>query len=237
MKLFRTLSALALILSLCLSAAAAEAGKVTVSGSAEVSAVTDHAIIHLGVRTRADTPSEAQADNNLRTDAVMKALTDTCGIAKEKIATSEFSIYTLSEWVEETGKERQYYQVMHEISVTVDQIDRTGAVIDACVTAGANIVNYVTFASSNMQEAYDQALQAAVADAQRKAELIAAAAGMKLGAIETITTLGGGSDVYNNTFSLARGEEAPEAADTKLAPGMQRTSATVTITWTLEENE
>ncbi len=219
---------------MCLAGAVAEGAVVTVSGTAQVSAPTDRAVIHLGVHTRADTPSEAQRENNQRTEAVMQALTESCGIAMDKIATSNFSIYTMSEWVSDKESEKMYYQVVHDLSVTVLNIDQTGSVIDACVAAGANVINYVSFESSGIQAAYDQALGEAFADAKRKAELIAAAAGMKLGDVQSISTQGSGEGVYNNTFRLkADAEEDAGASATQLSPGTQHTSATVTVTWSM----
>ena len=233
MRHMRKLIAITLLLALCMSAAAlSEDATVTVSGSAQVSVATDHAIIHLGVRTRAETPSEAQKENKQRTDSVMKALTEECGIPEDKIATSSYSIYTMSEWEDIFGREKLYYQVMHQLSVTVADIDKAGAVIDICVEAGANNIDYVSFESSNMKEAYDKALKEAIADAKRKAELIADTTGMQLGDLKSVTTNGSG-DVYDNTFRMAEASEDAALGETKLAPGMQNTSAYVTVTWTM----
>ena len=226
--------ALLLALALCLSAAALGEGTVTVTGTAEVSAPTDHAVIRLGVRTRAENPTDAQRENNLRTDAVMKALTETCGIAADKIATSDFSLYTYSEWVADGVPERTYYQVTHDLSVTVDDIDQAGAVIDACVAAGANAVNGVSFVSSGLQAAYDYALKEALADARRKAELIAEATGNHLGKLVSVSTVGGGSNIYDNSYRMEAAEATADGA-TKLAPGTQNTSASVTVTWALDD--
>ncbi len=231
MKNVLRILSLSVVLVLCLAnAAMADDATVTVNGSAQVSVATDHAIIHLGVRTRAENPSEAQKENKQRTESVMQTLTGECGIPEDKIATSSYSIYTMSEWEDSSGKEKLYYQVMHQLSVTVADIDKAGAVIDACVEAGANNIDYVSFESSNMKEAYDKALSEAIADAQRKAELIAGTSGMKLGSLKSVTTSGSG-DVYNNTFRMTEAAEDAAMGKTKLAPGMQNTSAYVTVTW------
>ena len=238
MKNVMRILALAAVLALCLAnAALADGATVTVNGSAQVNAPTDHAVIRLGITTRAETPSQAQTENNERAEAVMKALTEVCDIAEDKIATSYFSIYTMTDWNSVTGAEKTTYQAMHSLSVTVDDIDQAGAVIDACVAAGANNIENVSFESSTLKEAYDQALTEAVADAKRKAELLAAASGMKLGGIVSITTVGAGSDIYNNTFRFEKAAAEEASGDTKLAPGTQSTGATVTVTWELVKAE
>ena len=78
-----------------------------------------------------------------------------------------------------------------------------------------------------------QALQEAIADAKHKAELIATAVGMKLGDIGTVSIGGSGNDFYNNSFRFTAEEAADGAVATKLAPGTQATSATVSVTWKL----
>lgn len=237
MKTIMRILVLSAVLALCLNACAlADGPVVTVSGSAQVAVATDYANIHLGVRTRANTPSEALEENKVYTDSVMKTLTGQCGIPEDKIATSSFNIYTMSEWSDETGSEMQYYQMYHQLSVTVDNIDETGAVIDACVAAGANFVDYVSFESSGLKEAYDKALQEAFADAKRKAELIAETAGMKLGKIVSINASNIAGEFYDNTFRLSVEEDAGAGA-TKLSPGTQNTSAGVTVVWELEKKD
>ncbi len=232
MKTMMRAVALAAVLAVLMcSAALAETPTVTVSGSAQVAVNTDHAVIHMAIRTKADAPTDAQTENKQLTDAVMKALIEKCGIPLDRIATSGFSIYTLTEYVGLSNQEKMYYQVMHELSVTVADIDQTGEVIDTAVEAGANIINYVSFESSGMKEAYDKALQEAFADAKRKAELIAETAGMKLGNIVSISTANGGGEFYNNTFRMSLDEGPAEGAATKLAPGTQNTTAGVTAVW------
>ena len=77
MKNLLRILALAAVLALCLATAAlADGATVTVNGSAQVNAPTDHAVIRLGITTRAETPSQAQAENNERAEEVMKALTE-----------------------------------------------------------------------------------------------------------------------------------------------------------------
>ena len=230
MKKICSLLIIAALLLMC-SAALADAPLVSVSGSAQVSVATDHAVIHLGVRTKAETPTEAQAENKLRTAAVMKALTEDCGIPEDKIATSGFNIYTMSEWIDGTSTEKQFYQVQHQLSVTVADIDKAGYVIDRCVEAGANAIDYVSFEASDMKAAYDKALREAVVDARRKAELIAEAAGMKLGNLVSISTEDGGGEFYSNSFRMKAPAAEEAMGDTKLAPGTQNTSASVSATW------
>jgi len=71
--------------------------------------------------------------------------------------------------------------------VTIRQIAKVGDILDRLVTAGATDAGSVEFLHSELSKALDGAREAAVADARRKAELYAQAAGIKLGGVAWIT--------------------------------------------------
>ena len=71
--------------------------------------------------------------------------------------------------------------------MTIREIGRIGDVLDRVVAVGATDVGHVTFLVSDASKALDQAREAAIADARRKAEVYAKAAGLQLGRVEWIT--------------------------------------------------
>ena len=71
--------------------------------------------------------------------------------------------------------------------MTIREIGRIGDVLDRVVAVGATDVGPVTFLVSDAWKALDQAREAAIADARRKAEVYAKAAGLQLGRVEWIT--------------------------------------------------
>ena len=79
------------------------------------------------------------------------------------------------------------FSVSNQVSVTIRQIAKVGEVLDRLLTAGATDVGNIEFLHSDISKALDQARQAAVADARRKAELYAHAAGLTLGPVAWIT--------------------------------------------------
>ncbi len=66
----------------------------------------------------------------------------------------------------------------------IRQIDKVGEVLDHLVTAGVTDIGNVEFLVSEPSKALDQAREAAIADAQRKAEVYAHASGIQLGRVE-----------------------------------------------------
>jgi uncharacterized protein len=166
--------------------AALEAGLV-VTGDGSVSVPPDHARISSGVTTRAKTAREATDANTKQMTAIMAALRD-AGIAANDIKTSRFSIQPVYP-PPQPGVEQKVsgYSVSNQLDVTIRQIDKVGDVLDRLVSAGVTDVGNIAFLVGDTSKLLDQARTAAVADARRKADIYASAAGIKLGAVAFIT--------------------------------------------------
>jgi uncharacterized protein YggE len=79
------------------------------------------------------------------------------------------------------------FSASNEVNVKIRQLGSVGEVLDRLITGGATEVGNISFLHSDISQALDQARVAAVADARRKAELYAHAAGPTLGAVAWIT--------------------------------------------------
>jgi uncharacterized protein len=94
--------------------------------------------------------------------------------------------------------------------VTIHQVSKVGEILDKLVTAGATDVGNIEFLVSDPSKALDQAREAAVADARRKAELYARTSGFSLGRVAWITE--------NSGFEPPISLNAPRASIAKTAP-------------------
>jgi uncharacterized protein YggE len=74
------------------------------------------------------------------------------------------------------------YQVTNTVQITARKLDALGGILDAVVRSGANQMYGISFRVDEPEKLMDEARVAAVRDAGRKAEQIARAAGVKLGA-------------------------------------------------------
>ena len=161
--------------------------RVIVVGEGSVSAPPDYARIRSGVTTTAKTAKEATDANSRLMAAVTAALLDS-GIAQKDIQTSEFSIQPV--YVSPTPSAEPKlsgYRVSNQVDVTIRQISKVGEILDRLVTAGATDAGNVEFLLSDPSKVLDQAREAAVADARRKAELYARASGFSLGRVAFVT--------------------------------------------------
>ncbi|MEW6059225.1 MAG: SIMPL domain-containing protein [Actinomycetota bacterium] len=197
---------------------------VTVTGTAIIRSSPDKAVVTLGVRTQAESAQKAMEENADKMSRVMEALSD-AGLEEGDIATAWVNLYPN---YDEHGLVVVSYTAENQVDATVHDMDEVGEVIDTAVAAGANLAGGISFQLSDRDKGVDRALQAAVADARSKAEILAAAGGATLGSVISITETGAStsSPVYYR-------DEAVAAATTPVSPPTLETQVSVAVVWSL----
>ena len=234
----KKLIAITVALMIALSTAAALADtKITVSGTGEVRVSADTAVISLGVNARDKDVLKAQQKVNETIAAIRTALVDK-GVKEENINTDFINIYPLYDY---SGDQEQLsaYNASSTLAIKVTDMESVGALIDVCFAAGANTLNGISFSASDTEKAKTEAMKKAVADAKKKAEILAEASGLKISSIEIISE--GGVYSYQNNIGnvYAKGmddvvEEAEEDAGTVVQSAKLIVSASVSITFEAE---
>ena len=227
----RALSRIALVFSVMFAAPSALADAaprtLTVNGTGEVRAVPDQAPLSTGVVTQAATAAAALAANSRAMNAVFDTL-KRAGIAEKNIQTSNFSVSPQYGNPKPGGAQRiTGYQVSNTVTVTVIGLDKIGPAIDALVAAGSNQIDGPTFSLADPKPLLAKAREEAVKDATARAQTLAAAAGVTLGPIISISE-GGGE--YSPPQPLGRMMLAAKAP-TPIASGEESVSASVSIAW------
>ena len=193
---------------------------ITVAGNGAVTAVPDRATFAFGVETRAATATAALAANAKDAAATIAAL-EAAGAAAADIRTSQVSLSTVTN---ASGTAIVGYSASNDVTVATP-IGKAGALVDAAVAAGANSVSGPNLAVSQQDALYRQALGKAVADARAKAQTLADAAGLRLGAVQSIVEGAGATPV---PFAS---KAAPAAGAVPIEPGTQEIDASVTVTY------
>ncbi len=208
--------------ALALPALAAEK-LVTVTGQGTIAVAPDSAMIRIGVTSQGKTAKEASDTNAKQMTAVMAAIKNS-GIAERDIQTSRLS---LQPQYENKGGTTHLlgFRVTNQVTVTIHDIGRLPAILDRAIAAGANEMSGIEFVVSGQSKLLDQARDAAIADAHRKAALYAKAAGAKLGRVVAITEQGASAP--------PRPLAAMRAGAVPVAPGEQTLRATVTVSYEL----
>src|SRR5689334_11951731 len=148
--------------------------RVSVSGDSTVQAQPDTAIVTISVVNQATQASEAQQQNAAQTDAVVKALKAAVGTGAE-VKTSGYSLQPQRIYKEGQPPTITGYEARNSVTVTLSDLKKVGAVIDAAGQAGANDINGILFTLKQDRPALDRALSEATKEAVSKAQLIAQA--------------------------------------------------------------
>ena len=231
-KLISIILILALLLpcaALAETIAVAEGATITVTGSASVSLKADYARISVGVSTSDKTVEAAAQANNVAIAAVIEALKE-AGVAEEDIATSNYSVYAEYDYSSYTGQTLSGYNVNNQLTVIIRDMEHIGATLDKATAAGANNIYNIEFLSTLANDAQDEATVYAVQDAMRKAKLLAAAAGLKLGGIVSITEAAATYGLITRTYE----SKLDAAAGNSILPDDTSVSASVTIVFELK---
>lgn len=150
--------------------------KVAVTGDAIVQAQPDTAIITVSVVTQARTAIEAQQENASKSDAMIRALKNAAGVGAE-IKTSGYSLQPIRVYKEGQPPTITGYETRNSVTVTMPDLTKVGAVIDATALAGANDMTGISFTLRKDRPARDQALADATREALAKAQVLATALG------------------------------------------------------------
>jgi uncharacterized protein YggE len=196
---------------------------ISVTGQASVAVAPDHAQLRAGVTSQGASAREASESNAAAMTTVMAAL-KAAGIADRDIQTSRLSLQPISE-SDRAGPARiTGFRASNQVTVTVHAIDKLSELIDRLVAAGANEIAGIEFRVASPSQALDEARTKAIADARRKAEIYAQAAGVTLGKAVSISE--GGAIPLPVTRS-----DMTAALATIVAPGERTLTVTVNVSF------
>jgi len=153
--------------------------RVTVSGDSIVQAQPDTAIVTVSVVTQGKRAIDAQQENAAKSEAVVRALKAAAGPGAE-VKTSGYSLQPQRVYRENQPPTINGYEASNSVTVTLGDLTKVGAVIDATAQAGANDIAGISFTLRRDRPARDEALAQATQEAMGKARVIAQALGGRL---------------------------------------------------------
>jgi uncharacterized protein len=204
---------------------------ISVSGEANVSVVPDLAQVEGGVTSEAKTAREASEANNAAMGKMLLALKG-AGIDEKDYQTSRLSLQPqyASAAPNRSVPQVTGYRASNRVIIKVRDVTKVANVIDTLVSAGANEVGGINFIVTQASKALDEARTRAVADARRKAEIYAKAAGVTLGDPISISEEGAAPPVFRSKVAAPMAGSAP----TPVAPGEELLSIMVNVTWAIK---
>ena len=203
---------------------------ISVTGEATISVAPDSARIEAGITSDAKTAREASETNNVAMSKLLQAL-KAAGIDARDIQTSRLSLQPQYAPNRSGPSPVVGYRASNRVTVRIHDVSKVAGVIDTLVGAGANDIGNVNFEVSQASKLLDDAREKAVADARRKAEIYARAAGVTLGAPLSISE-GGGAPQPMFRAKMAAGMAA---SPTPIAQGEETLSVSVNVTWAIKQ--
>jgi hypothetical protein len=201
---------------------------ISVTGEARISVPPDLAQIDGGVTSEAKTAREASEANNAAMGKVLLALKG-AGIDEKDYQTSRLSLQPQSSPSRPgvpstiTG-----YRASNRVTIRLRDVAKVATVIDTLVGAGANDIGGINFMVAQASKLLDEAREKAIADARRKAEIYAKAAGVTLGAPLSISEGGAPAPIAFRRMAAGVPESAP------VAPGEETLQLSVSVSWAIK---
>jgi uncharacterized protein YggE len=161
---------------------------VSVTGTGKITVKPTIARINFGVSTHNDTANAAQTEN----DAIMAKITaalKAAGIKEEDIQTTGYSLQPRWVWDKTNEKNIQNgYDMNHNMTVIVRAIKDAGKTVSLIADNGANTVDGISFDvdDATLEQTKLAALDLAMANARKRADVVAKAAGKTILSVQTV---------------------------------------------------
>jgi uncharacterized protein YggE len=153
---------------------------IRVTGDGRVTAKPDRVQIDIGVTSRAAQSQDAAAQNARQVDAVLAAVRKAAG-PTAVLKTISYSLNPNYQYHPNGGEPTiEGYTALNVVQVTLDELGKIGAVIDAATQSGANHVQGIQFTLRDQDAVRAEALREAALRARAEADVLAAALGLKV---------------------------------------------------------
>jgi len=213
---------------------------ITVSGTGEIYAKPDLALVDFSVVTEKTTVAEAIKENTRKMNAVIDSVKKQ-GVEDKDLKTTGFYIYPRYEYRAAEGSEMSLYpsgkrvlagyEITQSLEVKIRDMAKIGNIIQTAIDNGANQVGDLQFTMDKQDELKAQARKEAIEKAKAKAREMASQLGVKLVRIVNFNEAGGAAIMYGLPEGIGGGGET-EAP--KIETGANKTEVTVSITYEID---
>jgi uncharacterized protein len=207
---------------------------IIVTGEAVEEVAPDRAILRFGVVTERPKAAAASADNAGTIEAIIAEL-KAMGLTDADMRTQAVSLEPFStDERDSKGKPKTNsgYRASNTLEVTVTPPEKAGDVIGRVIDKGANSLESVGYAHSDLSKKRDELRAKAVKDAEHRARIYAEAAGLRLARVIEIRPVNDEApSPLMDRVGLAAAPAAAKAVP--LQPGTQRVTERVSIVWAL----
>ena len=199
---------------------------ISVNSRGEVTVLPDVGYIQLGIETKDPDVKKAENANSKIMDDIMEALKK-FDIKDDDIKTVSFNIYP--QYEDYNDEKPTTYAVYNTVEVTVKKLEDMSGIIDAAIDAGANRTNSIRFDVLDRESSYNEALKNAVENARARAEVLAAAAGLEIVGVVTVSENSSSPQYYYADAMYSKASYDMEEAAPSISAGDMEISANVSV--------
>jgi uncharacterized protein len=197
---------------------------ITVTGTGSVAGVPDATELQLAAEAVAASVKDA-VDEATSAVAAMRSVLIDSGVRPADLRSAEMAIRPDYDY---SGSRKRKYVARFGLHVTLHDVDTSGAIAHAAVTAGGDAARLdgIAFIHSDPQALQSAAREIAFADARAKADQFATLAGQTLGMVDEIVEREGPGGPISPVRMMAA-----DAAAMPMEAGEQQVSVAVTVRW------
>jgi uncharacterized protein YggE len=204
---------------------------VKTTGTAELKVTPDQATIQLGVERQSATAKYAKAEVASTSRKILAALKQ-LNIEDKDIQTAYLYLEPMIDY--RKGLRITNFTAEQSLSITVRDLSKLDAVMDAVISAGANHIGGIEYQSSDLRRYKDQARDAAAQAAREKAEALAKALGNQIGKTYSIEEVPQTEGYYGPVAGyMANASEDSRSRVPTTAPGQLTVKASVVVRFDL----
>lgn len=198
---------------------------ITTSAVGQVEAEPDQAVVLVSSTAVADDPANATA-RLAENVSSMRAALSAANLSADQVVTTDFNVF--QQTVGEPPNQTTRFVAQQGFEITLDDVNRSGEVVDVALENGATEVRGVSFTLSeaSQEELRNQALGEAMTSARSQAETVAAAENLTITGVRSVQTGDGGVQPVE---ARALAEAAPTG--TQIDGGPVTVTATVRVTY------
>ena len=179
--------------------ASARDPEITAVGRGETHLPPTFAVVMIAVSTRAGSATEAATQNAAKVASTMNSLR-AAGVAAQDLSNEGYNV----EQAYDERNRRVGFTARNSIRARVNSVDQVGKIIDAALAGGATDVPSVQYGAASIEDARRTAMTEAVRQARADAEVIASAAGGRLGRLISLSAGSGMPPGYGPYMMEAR---------------------------------
>ncbi len=188
---------------------------IAVTGSAEIMAMPDIAMVHLTVESIEKTSLDAKKEVDERVNNLLDGLAD-FGVDEANVSASNISTEVRYGYNRGERNEVEGYVARRTLKVTLNKLEKLNALMDFALSVKINAIRNIELKSSQEQQLQQEVNALAVKNAQSKGRSLANAFGANLGAIYSINASSNQS--YHRYGANSAGNEI-RMADSTAKPG------------------